>query len=139
MTSISRFLPVLLAGAAVLTTACHDRAEVRHERVQVDAGNATFAKRDSARSLSPGDVRIATVDSAVEVALIGDSLVAGLGPMTLRKIKNATDTANVKSSGLGASIEKFVKGTVADALDHELHYPLSEISDVRYEDGALVF
>jgi hypothetical protein len=32
-----------------------------------------------------------------------------------------------------------IKSTVAGALDHEVRVPLSEISDVTYEDGMLVF
>lgn len=124
-----------LAGAAFLA-ACKD-----HDRINIKTNgvDASFGKRDTARPLGPGDLRITTTDSAIEVALIGDSLVGGLGAATRRKVAQSLDTNNVKSSGLGASIEKMVKTTVAGALDHELYVPLSEISDIRYEDGLLVF
>ncbi len=125
----------LVAGSfALVLTACKDSHTVR-----IDANNATLARRDTSQGLGPGDLRIATTDSALELALVGDSLVAGFGASAREKIRKATDTSSVSSSGLGASIERMVKSGVAGALDHEMHVPLSEISDVRYEDGLLVF
>ena len=100
--------------------------------------NAALAKRDS-KPLGPGDLRISSTDSPLEVALIGDSLVAGLGASTRAKVSAKLDTTKVSGNGLGASIEKMVKSSVASALDHELHVPLTELSDIRYEDGLLVF
>src|SRR5690242_19903856 len=71
--------------------------------------HATLAPRDTTRTLGPGDVRITTTDSSLELAIIG------------------------------ASIQRAVKGTVAKAMDHEIHYPIADISDVRFEDGGLRF
>ncbi len=125
----------LVAGAfALVLAACKDTHTVR-----IDANNATLARRDTSQGLGPGDLRIATTDSALELALVGDSLVAGFGASTRAQIRKATDTSSVSGSGLGASIERIVKSSVAGALDHEMHVPLSDISDVRYEDGLLVF
>src|SRR3954470_12517577 len=73
-----------LVAAASFATACGD-----HD-VQVNGAkleHTSFAKRDTNRVLGPGDVRVATTDSALEVGLIGDSLVAGLGEATRGKIK----------------------------------------------------
>jgi hypothetical protein len=136
MMTIRRVSMTAVTAVAVFSAACRD-----HEKVRVKANdvNASFAKRDTTRPLGPGDLRIATTDSALEVALVGDSLIAGLGAVTRQKVSSALDTTKVNSSGLGASIEKMVKTTVAGALDHELHVALSEISDIRYEDGLLVF
>lgn len=134
MTTSRRILVAALVAAA-FAAACKD-----HETVRVNATNATIARRDSAaRPVGPGDIRIATTDSVIELGLVGDSLVAGFGAATREKIKRATDTATVTGSGLGASIERIVKSSVAGALDHEVHVPLTEISDVQYEDGLLVF
>lgn len=125
----------LVAGAFALTlAACKDSHTVR-----IDANNATLARRDTSGGLGPGDLRIATTDSAVELALVGDSLVAGFGASTREQIRKATDTSTVSGSGLGPSIERIVKSSVAGALDHEMHIPLSDISEVHYEDGLLVF
>lgn len=126
-----------LVAGLLLIMACGD-----HEtRVKVHSTDASvsFARRDSTKPLGPGDLRIATTDSAIEVALIGDSLVGGLGAKVRAKVSEALDTTRTKSSGFGASIEKMVKSQVASALDHEMHMPLSDVSDVKYEDGMLVF
>src|ERR1043166_941668 len=121
---------VALSVAILFAGACRDRHTVRVSSRGRD-GDVKFVARDSSRPLGPGDLRITTQDGGVEVAIIGDSLVAGLGPTARAKVKASTDTNNVSSSGFGASIEKMVKSTVASALDHEIHYPLAEVSDVQ--------
>jgi hypothetical protein len=137
MLNLSRsFSVAALVAASSFISACGDH-DVKVNGASVE--HASFAKRDSARTLGPGDIRIATTDSAVEIALIGDSLVAGLGAATRSKIKAKTDTNAVTGTGIGASFEKMIKSTVAGALDHELEIPISEISRVDYEDGHLVF
>jgi hypothetical protein len=137
MPKLSRLpLVAALVAASSFTVACRD-----HD-VQIDGGkveHASFAKRDSSRALGPGDIRVATTDSMLEVALIGDSVVAGLGAAARNKIKAATDTNAVSGTGFGASIERMVKSTVAGVLDHELEVPIGEITDVQYENGMLVF
>jgi len=125
-----------LVAASLFSAACGDH-DIKVDGAKVE--HASFAKRDSSRALGPGDIRIATTDSAVEIALIGDSLVAGLGASTRNKIKSATDTNAVSGTGIGASFEKMIKSTVAGALDHELQIPITEISRVEYENGLLVF
>ena len=137
----SRVLSAAALGAAMLfttmfTAACRDRDTIH---VKSNDASVNFAKRDSTKPLGPGDLRIASTDSAIEVALIGDSLVGGLGAKVRAKVAESLDTTKTKSSGLGASIEKMVKSQVASALDHEMHMPLSDVSDVKYEDGLLVF
>jgi hypothetical protein len=129
-------LVAALVAATSFIAACGDH-DVKVNGAKVE--HASFTKRDSVRALGPGDIRIATTDSAVEIALIGDSLVAGLGASTRNKIRTATDTDAVNGSGIGASFERMIKSTVANALDHELQIPITEISRVEYEDGLLVF
>jgi hypothetical protein len=101
--------------------------------------DAKFVARDSTRVLGPGDVQIASTDSAVELGIFGDTMVAGLGRKVLDKVRNETDTAAVQGSGLGANLEKFVKQNVANALNHQMLFPVAEISDVQYSDGSLQF
>lgn len=132
-----RSLAAALVAASSFLVACGGDHDVKVNGARVEHANLT--KRDSSRALGPGDIRIATTDSAVELALIGDSLVAGLGAAARNKIKTATDTNAVSGTGIGASFEKMIKSTVANALDHELQIPISEISRVEYEDGVLVF
>jgi len=101
--------------------------------------HATLAPRDTIRALGPGDVRIATVDSTLELALVGDTIVTGLGTKVMDKIREKTDTSDLTGDGLSATIQRAVKGSVAKAMDHEIHYPIADISDVRFEDGGLRF
>jgi hypothetical protein len=132
--STSRRIVAALA-ASIVVVACHsDRSEKRD-----DMSDATFAPRDTMRALGPGDVRIATTDSSLELAIIGDSIVTGFGSRVLEKIREKTDTSDVTGNGLSATIQRAVKGTVAKAMDHEIHYPIAGVSDVRFEDGGLRF
>lgn len=126
-----RSLVVALGAAALASTACKGR-----ETVRIDANDATFAKRDAWRTLGPGDLRIATTDSALELALVGDSLVAGFGSATRAKIARATDTTRVEGSGIGANIAKIVKANVASALDREVHMPLLEFPTSATRTGC---
>lgn len=134
MTKNNRLASAAMLGAALFTAACN--VDVRHKS---DVKGVTLVSRDSTRQLGPGDVRIASQDSALELAIIGDSIVAGFGQRIHDKIARETDTTKVGGNGMSASIEKFVKGTVASALNHDVMFPVSQISDVRYEDGYIRF
>jgi hypothetical protein len=127
----------VIAAAPLYLGACGRGHDVNVNGAKLH--DASFVRRDSSRVLGPGDIRIASQDSSVEVAIVGDSMVAGLGARVRDKVDRDLDTSDVASDGLGASIEKMVKGTVANALNHELQFPLSEISDVQTEDGHLIF
>src|SRR4051812_15808422 len=89
----------LCTAATLSVAACHgdsDNHKVTVNGVSTSAGaDAKFVARDSTRALSEGDVRVFSTDSSVEVAVIGDSIVGGLGPATRKKVADATDTAKV--------------------------------------------
>jgi hypothetical protein len=89
-------------------------------------------------SLREGDLRIFNADSSVDVILSGDRILAGLSPKTVGKIRSELDTAAATDSGLGGSIASLVKKTVAGAIETHMVYRVSDIRDVRYEDGRLV-
>lgn len=89
--------------------------------------------------LGPGDVRIVTTDTAIDLALIGDTISTGLSPWSLAKVRRETDTAKVSGTGMGSSIEKMVKQSVASAVGTRVSFPLSKVTDARYADGALHF
>ena len=125
------------AAIAVGAAACGSGHDVRVNGAKVD--DAQLVKRDASRALGPGDIRIASTDSAVEVAIVGDSIVAGLGARVRDKVTANLDTMKVSGTGMGASIEKMVKGAVADALDHEVEFSLEQFSDVQAQGGRLVF
>jgi hypothetical protein len=127
-----RTLAAVMLAAPLVVAACH------HDR-RADVQGGKFTKRDPTRPLGPGDIRIVNTDSSIELALIGDSIVGGLGRKALDEVRSNTDTSDVTGNGVAASIEKLVKGAVADALNQELVYPVSDVKDVRYENGRLEF
>ena len=139
MRSVSRCLIGVALAIPVLVAACGDDSTIRVGTSSRDKSNATFAARDTARKLGPGDILIANSDSSIELGLYGDSIVTGFGSKVMNEIRDKTDTAAVSGGGFAANIEKMVKNTVADALGHQLKYAVADVQDVRFEDGKLLF
>ena len=120
---------MVLAAGAVLT-ACRRDADRAPENVRL-------AGRDSALTLGAGDVAIVNTDSSVEMAVVGQSIVVRLSDKTMNRIRQETDTAAVRDSGIGGSIERLVKSTVRSALNRQVTYPVSQVNDARYENGEI--
>ncbi|CAN5922005.1 hypothetical protein BH11GEM2_BH11GEM2_16610 [soil metagenome] len=126
---------VLLLGALLGLAACRHGDD--EAKVPVNLSRPSTALADV--PLAAGDIRITSADTAVDLALIGDSISGGLSAFALAKLRRETDTSAVKGSGLGASIEKMVKGTVQSALGTRISVPVSSVKDVRYDGQRLVF
>ena len=137
MSTFRRSVGVALA-APLLFAGCGHRDADDSKAVERVAG-ATFAARDSGRVLGPGDVEIVSTDSALELAIVGDTVIGGLGTKVLNKVRSETDTTDVKGNSFGANIEKMVKQNVADALSHQMLVPVASIGSVTYENGTLRF
>lgn len=91
-------------------------------------------------ALGPGDIRITSQNGGVDLMLVGDKIVAGLSDSVLAEIGSETDTSDVESdSELGAKIEKFVKSTVKNVLNHRFEYQLRDLEDASYQNGRIVF
>ena len=120
---------MVLAAGAVLA-ACRRDADRAPEDVRL-------AGRDSALTLGAGDVAIVNTDSSVEMAVVGQSIVVRLSDKTMNRIRQETDTAAVRDSGIGGSIERLVKSTVRSALNRQVTYPVSQVNDARYENGEI--
>jgi hypothetical protein len=126
-----------IIGMGVLVVAACGRRDSKDRGGVESQGNV--AHRDSALVLGPGDVRIVNEDSSVEMAVVGQQIVVRLSDKTMEKVRRETDTSALKdSSGFGASIEKMVKRTVQSALGQQFTYPLTDVRDAKYEDGAIV-
>jgi hypothetical protein len=127
-----------IAGTALCAllalTACHgEHARQRDQEHDVQVGD-----RDSL-PLGPGDIRILNADSTVELALVGEKVTSGLSPKMLAQIRSKTSATEDSGSGLGSSISRMVKSAVNTAVAKQVSYPISDIKDVRYEGGRLVF
>ena len=141
---MTRSAPVVLAATLVAMLACGRKGNPNSDPgINPDAnpgavsqGNA--ARRDSALVLGPGDVKITSEDSSVDMAVVGQKIVVMLSDKTMAKVRKETDTAAVKDSGFGGSIERFVKKTVQSTLGQQFEYPMSDVRDARYENGAIV-
>jgi len=123
-----RLLVVTTLATAFLVASC---SRHRDEETPREAGTTS--------GVSGGDVRIQTTSSELDLALVGDTISAGLAPRALEKVRQETDTAGVGGSGLGPSIERMVKSTVQSAVSSRASFPVSAVQDVRYENGAIVF
>ena len=128
-----RFGLVILAIALVASWFTHRVPTSNKHRVSVQT---EVPPPDSLRA---GDLRIFNADSSIDVILSGDRILAGLSPKTVGKIRSELDTAGSSDSGLGGSIASLVKKTVAGAIGTHAVYRVSEIRDVRYDNGRLVF
>jgi hypothetical protein len=105
--------------------------ETRHVRVEREA-----PPQDS---LGPGDIRIFDADSAVDLTLQGNKILAGLSPKTIAEVKGEIDkSAAGDTTGLGASISQIVKRSVAGAIGTHAVFPLNDIRDIRYENDQIV-
>ena len=134
----------LVAPRALVAVLALSQAVVGCSRQSDDAKSTplTVERRPATAppdSLRAGDVRIVTVDSGVDLALIGDSISAGLSATTVERVRRETDTAALNGTGFGASIERMVKSTVASAIGTRVSFPVSAVRDVRYEGGELKF
>lgn len=129
--------PSLVVLAVVLLTACRHHDDNPDQR---DVPVHLSRRADTTHYvMQSGDIRIASTDSGVDLALMGDSISGGLSEKTLAQVKHDTDTSAVKGSGFGADIEKMVKGTVQSALATRVNIPLSAVKDVHYDGRKIVF
>lgn len=90
-------------------------------------------------SLGPGDIRIFDADSAVDLTLVGNKILAGLSPKTVAEVKGEMEKSSGDTSGIGGSISQIVKRSVAGAIGTHAAFPLSDIRDIRYENDQIVF
>lgn len=91
-----------------------------------------------AEALAPDDMRIYSRDSAVNLVLQGDRILAGLSPKKVAEIRAELTARSGDTSGFGGAIAAMVKEQVAEHIDTHAVYPLAEIRDIRYENGEIV-
>jgi hypothetical protein len=124
---------VLVALAFVFVAGYFKRRVHRNEPIHVQR------EAPATETLAPGDLRIYSADSTVDLVLSGDHILAGLSPKTVAKVKMKLDSSAARDTGgLGGSIGKLVKQSVAGAIGTHASYPLSEIRDIRLDGDQIV-
>jgi hypothetical protein len=89
-------------------------------------------------ALAPGDMRIYSRDSALDVVLVGDRILAGLSPQTIAKVRAKIDASKAgDSSGIGGMIASTVKSAVSQNIGVHVEHRLADLRDVVYRDGHL--
>ena len=139
-----RSAPVVIVAALVAMMACGRKDNPNPDPgINPDpnpgaTGQGSATKRDTALTLGPGDMKITNEDSSVDMAVVGQKILVRLSDKTMAKVRKETDTAAIKDSGFGGSIERFVKKTVQSTLGQQFEYPISDVRDARYENGTIV-
>ena len=120
---------ILLLATLATLGACRHRDDTR------------FTDRDTTplEKLGPNDMMMTTTDSSMQMGVVGDHITMRLSPKSLDSVRVATDTAKVQGNGFAASLEKTIKRGVAAALQKQIDIPLTDVRDVRYENGRIVF
>jgi hypothetical protein len=89
-------------------------------------------------TLAPGDLRIYSRDSTLDVVLVGDRIMTGLSPQMIDKIKAKMDAKRAgDTGGLGGLIASQVRSAVQSNIGTHVVYPLAEVRDLRIADGHL--
>ena len=106
-------------------------------RVSNKVRNLNVQQAPVASALGQGDVQILTTDGNFDVTLSGDKILAGLSDKMVSKVRAEMAKSDGKDSGLGAVIATAVKSSVASAIGTHIAYPLSNLKELRFEDGKL--
>lgn len=129
-----RFALVILAIVFVSGYFVHKRKPSHRDEMRIET------KVPPPEALAPGDLRIYNRDSSVDLVLVGNNILAGLSPKTIAKVKDAVNEKTAgETTGFGGSIAQIVKTSVASAIGTHASFPVSEISDIRYEHNTIVF
>ncbi len=120
----------------------HDDSQP-HARVQLGVGDAGALVRGGDPPLGPGDVRVVSTDGALVLALLGDTVRMRLGDSVTAKLRREVEAGADSASGFGGFVARTVKGAVggamAEAARFAVRVPVTEVRELRYEDGELRF
>lgn len=129
-------LPLLAAPVAV-------RAQDNDIRISVSDGDTDSPGRvGPRRHLRDARLAIATRDDRVALLLIHEAVVMQLTDRGLRDLRDEMrrDAEEDRESGFFAEmVQTMVRSTVESMLRRSIEYPVSELRDVEYRRGRLVF
>lgn len=131
---------VCAATLAATLAACSEK-----QRESETSKNAPIDQPAGA-DLSTGEVSITTKGGALVMGLRHDSVLVAFSDSIRESVRdeiNKVDKSKEAKDGLGSMIEGIVKKSVAAGLgevfDKARGFPVSDLKDVRYEAGSIVF
>jgi len=139
------------SGASVLAIACGsgDKTEPSSSSVETNSkenGVRVATGANDSLNLADADVRIHSVDGAITLAVLRDSVVMQLSDSVRAKVKQEMDSSMrsaTSDGGVGAAIANVVGSAVSAAVNSAMsiavHAPASAVTDLRYENGRLHF
>lgn len=133
-----RFVSAFAACLALAACSHRDRDDHANGDVKLSFDSAAAAASVN-EPLGPGDVRVKSTDGAVILALVGDSVRFQLSDSLRNTVKQSIDAKADSAGGIGAMIAKSVSGVVTSAMGFVVRIPVSEIENIRYEDGRIEF
>src|SRR5215208_4308038 len=131
---IGRLVRVGLVMLAIVVAGSWIGRRVSHKARRMGNIRVVNVPASDINTLGTGDFRIFNRDSAVELVLRGNQVLAGLSPKTVAKIQGEMQKSATKdSSGLGGIIASTVKSAVAGTIGIHAAYSVTDIEDMRYE------
>jgi hypothetical protein len=129
-----RLRPLVCAVFGLAALAACSRRDNSSVRVSFDSAKAA---ESAAEPLGPGDVRVVSTDGNFILALVGDSVRMQLSDSLRSKVREEIDSS--AGGGVGGMIARTVSGAVSSAMGFVVRIPVTEIDDIRYEDGKIKF
>jgi hypothetical protein len=136
----TRTLVLALVAAGLAAAGCRPSASAGDAAEAAKEDTAGAGAMLEAPEPQPVDsIEITTTAGTVTLGLARDTVYMRLSDATLEMAARGLDTAEARSGGVGARIERMVKSSVRSMLRQRISYALADIEDVRYEDGAITF
>jgi hypothetical protein len=127
--SMVSFLPLLLLAAA-----CG-----RDKESGVQVGFSGESASAVMPSLEEGDVKITSTDGAIVLAAIGDTVRMQLSDSVRATVSEKLEAKAEGKSDLGAAITRSVGKAVSGAMGFVVRVPVTEVENLRYENGEIRF
>ena len=110
-------------------------------RIALGGGSGAELTRSSDPALGPGDVRVTSSDGMMVLALIGDTVRTRLGDSAVAKMRREMNVEADTATGFGGFMAQTIKGAVAGGMAAATRFavriPVSEVREMRYENGEL--
>ncbi|MEO0557885.1 MAG: hypothetical protein AAF170_06855 [Bacteroidota bacterium] len=123
---------LLFVGLPLLLAACTPDTPAVEEQEASQQTEVTFTSEIAGTEVTA----IQTVGGEVQMGLTDEVLYIGLTDQVAKDVESGLDEAEAEG-GLGGFIAGAVSNAVVGALTTPVQIPLSDVQDVRYEDGRL--